>query len=444
MPRYAQYDTLAEFATLYRTEIVPAIRDDDSLDVDPDSETPPYRWLKGNFSGFVARLRRDFDCSPGEFYETVGIPSESPDDGGTWGIDHRPTVAALDGYVEELERDRGRASSTVASRRSRLRTYVRTYRAVHETGDLLSALQTETDKPAEIARARDVFRVLDDELGTLGSKRKYVSGVANWYTFLEETGRALYNPAANLLQRFGWDEQPVYDHPALSRTDVDAMLAHADADEWFLLLALVGWGLRPVEACELHVDQIVIEPPDGEGSIPYVEFEPGERKNARRTRNTVELLVGLDPLRTRCARVRADGETGGYLLPSPAESGAPITTQTARRWVRSLGERAGVEVAGDRPTPKMGRRTWYRLYRQQRPEIEAGTAAVAASQGSRDADVSERSYLDERTRRQARADAMRELVRRELASLFQSSPDVDDPVSEAGGRIDTAGTDQPS
>jgi hypothetical protein len=69
----------------------------------------------------------------------------------------------------------------------------------------------------------------------------------------------------------------------------------------------------------------------------------------------------------------------------------------------------------------MGRRTWYRLYRQQRPAIDAGTAAVADAQGSRDAGVSERNYLDERTRREARADAMRELVRAELADIFESA-----------------------
>ncbi|MFB6164373.1 MAG: integrase [Haloarculaceae archaeon] len=422
MPRYAHYDSLAEFAAFYDEEIAPAIRADPDLDVDPDRETPPYRWLKANYSGFVERLRRDFECSPGEFYDEVGIPVETDAGGGfSWGIDHEPTVTVLEEYVEELERDRGRAESTVSSRRSRLNTYVSTYRDVHGTGDLLSPLLDQDAKPDEIQRAKAVFRVLDDELGTLGSKRKYVSAVGNWYTFLQETGRAVYHPATNLLTRFGWDEEPLYDHPALSPADLEALLAAGDADERFLLLALAGWGLRPVEACELHVDQLVLEPPDGEGGIPYVEFAVGERKNARRTRNTVELLVGVDALRARIDRLRDRTDWSGYLLPSPAREGAPISTQTARRRLRDLGERAGVTVDGGPPKPKMGRRTWYRLYRQQRPDIEAGTAAVAASQGSRDAAVSERNYLDERTRREARAAAMRELVQDELAAIFDKS-----------------------
>ncbi|MFC4551052.1 MULTISPECIES: tyrosine-type recombinase/integrase [Halorussus] len=415
MPNYARFDGLDDFETFYREEIAPALRADPDVDVDPDHKTPSYAWLKRNYSGFVERLRRDHDRSPGEFYETVGLPPR-PDDGeDPWGIDHEPTARGLEDYLEELERDRGRAETTVGPRRSRLKTYVTTYRDVNGTGDLLTPLLDETAKPDEIARVRDAFRVLDDELGTLASKKKYVSAVKNWYTFLEEMGRGLYNPAENLLNRFGWDEEPLYDHPALGRDDLAALLAAGDDDERFLLLALAGWGLRPVEACELHVDQLVLDPDDGD--VPYVEFEAGQRKNARRTRNTVEILVGVDAVRDRLDALAAADDWAGYLLPGRS-AGAPMSTETARRWFRRLGARADVEIAGGHPLPKMGRRTWYRLYRRQRPNIRAGTAAVAASQGSRDASVSERNYLDERTRRRARADAMRDLVRDELAEIF--------------------------
>jgi site-specific recombinase XerD len=296
-----------------------------------------------------------------------------------------------------------------------LKTYVTTYRRVNGTGDLLSPLLDETTKPDEIERVRDTFRVLDEELGTLASKKKYVSAVKSWYTFIEEMGRGLYNPAENLLNRFGWDEDPQYDHPALGRDDLDQLLATGDDDERFLLLALAGWGLRPVEACELHVSQLVLDPDDGD--VPYIEFAAGERKNARRTRNTVELLVGIDAIQRRIDVLGDHDDWTGYLLPGQSIE-RPMSTDTARRWFRDLGERADVQIAGSHPLPKMGRRTWYRLYRQQRPRIEAGTAAVAASQGSRDASVSERNYLDERTRRQARANAMRDLVQNEFADIF--------------------------
>ena len=415
MPNYARFDGLTDFEQFYQEKIAPAFRADPDVDTDPDCDTPTYAWLKYNYSGFVERLRRDHDLSPGEFYDAVGLPPNPDDPDDAWGICHEPTVRGLEDYLEELERDRGRAATTVGPRRSRLKTYVSTYRDVNGTGDLLTPLLDETAKPDEIARVRDTFRVLDDELGTLASKKKYVSAVKNWYTFLEEMGRGLYNPAENLLNRFGWDEDPRYDHPALGRDDLAALLAAGDDDERFLLLALAGWGLRPVEACELHVNQLVLDPDDGD--VPYIEFEAGQRKNARRTRNTVELLVGVDAIRERIDLLGEHDDWTGYLLPGQS-IGSPMSTETARRWFRDLGERADVQIAGGHPLPKMGRRTWYRLYRQQRPNIQAGTATVAASQGSRDASVSERNYLDERTRRQARADAMRDLVQDELASIF--------------------------
>lgn len=416
MPHYARFDGLDDFAQFYEEEIALALRDDPDVDVDPDRETPTYAWLKGHYSGFVERLRREYDLSPGEFYDTVGLPPDLGNVDDAWSLDHEPTVRGLEDYLEELERDRGRAPTTVGPRRSRLKTYVTTYCEVNETSDLLSPLLDETEKPDEIARVRDTFRVLDDELGTLASKKKYVSAVKNWYTFLVEMGRALYNPAENLLNRFGWDEDPIYDHPALSREDLAALLDVSNADERFLLLALAGWGLRPVEACELHIDQLELDPK--EGDVPYIAFEVGERKNARRTRNTVELLVGVDAVRERIDVLAEDDDWTGHLLPGQSIT-QPMSTQTARRWFHDLGERADVTIDGSHPLPKMGRRTWYRLYRQQRPNIEAGTAAVAASQGSRDASVSERNYLDEQTRRQARADAMRDLVQEEFADIFE-------------------------
>lgn len=418
MPNYARFDDIEDFAAFYREEIMPAVETDGAVEIDPARETPTYRWLKGNYSGFVERLRRDYDLSPGQFYDAVGLPPDPEETESAWEISHEPTVQALEDYLEELDRDRGRAPTTVGPRRSRLNTYVSAYRDVNSTDDLLGPLLDETAKPDEIARVRDTFRVLDDELGTLASKKKYVSAVVNWYTFLEEMGRGLYNPAENLLHRFGWDETPIYDHPAFSREDLEALFSVATAEEWFLLLALAGWGLRPIEACELHVDQLILEP--DQGDVPYISFDAGERKNARRTRNTVELLVGTDAIHDRTDTLEENDDWTGYLLPGQSIN-QPMSTQTARRWFRDLGKRAEIQIDGSHPLPKMGRRTWYRLYRQQRPSIDAGTATVAAAQGSRDASVSERNYLDERTRRQARADAMRELVQAELAELFDET-----------------------
>lgn len=59
--------------------------------------------------------------------------------------------------------------------------------------------------------------------------------------------RGLYNPAENLLNRFGWDEDPLYDHPALAHEDLAALLDASDDDERSLILALAGWAFVPSE-----------------------------------------------------------------------------------------------------------------------------------------------------------------------------------------------------
>lgn len=177
MPNYARFDDLDDFGTFYREKIAQALRGDSDIDTDPDRKTPTYACLNSNFSGFVERLRRDHDLSPGEFYDAVDLPPNPDESGNGWGIGHEPTIQGLEDYLEELERDRGRAETTVGPRRSRLNTCVSTYQDVNETGDLLTPLLDETAKPDEIARVRDAFRILDEELGTLASKKKYVSAV---------------------------------------------------------------------------------------------------------------------------------------------------------------------------------------------------------------------------------------------------------------------------
>lgn len=79
MPNYTRFDAIDDFATFYREEIIPSLEPDSAVEIDPTRETPTYRWLKGNYSGFVERLRRDYDLSPSQFYDAVGLPPRSQD-----------------------------------------------------------------------------------------------------------------------------------------------------------------------------------------------------------------------------------------------------------------------------------------------------------------------------------------------------------------------------
>lgn len=102
-----------------------------------DQMDATYAWLRRNFSGSVERLRRDHDLSPGDFYDAVGLPPNPDEADDAWEICYEPTIRGLEDYLEELERDRGRAATTVGPRRSRPKTYSTTYKKVNETDDLL-------------------------------------------------------------------------------------------------------------------------------------------------------------------------------------------------------------------------------------------------------------------------------------------------------------------
>lgn len=394
-----------DLETFYWQEIAVEMRADG---LDPATETPPYQWLvEHGYSGFIDYLKREFDATPGEFYENCDLPPEATD--GYWGLGHDPTRTALESYVEELGRRRDHPETTVAPIRSRLKKYASLYADVNETDDLLSALLREDERPEEIDRALAVFDVLDRALGTTASKFKYLEDTRRWYRWLVDVGRAAYNPLDRMEKRFGWN-RPEWDNPALSRADVRSLSRTAETpDERFLVVGLAGWGLRPSELCSLRADQLVLAPEDG---VPYVEFEEGERKNGP---GTVSLLVGLDALEARLDRFDADS-SDGYLLPSSTSASGHLTTDTARRQFAGLAERANVTVAGETPTPKHGRRFWYSLYGDAVREVAERFADVAEEQGSASARVVLDNYLSEAERRKHRREAMRA----ELRAAFET------------------------
>lgn len=123
-PRYSTMD-LEDCEAFYQEEIVQEMRADG---LDPDHETPTYTWLSNHYRGFIAHLSRNFDLSPGGFYDEIGVPPTDEDDDSPFAfIDDQDTRQALESYLRELRDRQGRAESTVATRRSVLRRYAETY-----------------------------------------------------------------------------------------------------------------------------------------------------------------------------------------------------------------------------------------------------------------------------------------------------------------------------
>lgn len=414
-PRWSAMD-LDDLVTWFETELRNELIGARDVDIDSDTDHPPYRWMNSHYPGFIKRLQREFDLSPGDFYrEHIGIADGDEYD---WGVDDDSTEQLLSQYVNELREQRGHPPTTWRPIRSRLAKYAMVYARVNGDSTLISGLRSEDQRPEEIQSAFDAFCVLDGVLGTPGSKLKYLSDVRRWYNWLIDTGYATYNPVQRFKRRLGL-EDPEYDNPALDVDGVQRLAQVASDDrERILVVGLAGWGLRPSELASLRAGQLVINPgaktdvsETTDDDHPYIEFGEGERKNGP---GTVSMLSGQDLLTRRLDDLATDEAWNGYLFPSSQSKDGHISADTLRRWFATLVERANIRVRGNRPTPKYLRRFWYTLYGRAARAVAERYEIAADAQGSESAAVVIENYLSESARRTE----IREEMKEELAGVF--------------------------
>lgn len=390
---------LDELKEVYWTEIAPAMR---RAGLSPGEERPSYEWLADNgFSGLAYALREQHGLTVGEFFaDVVGLPDGSAD-APPWGDAPEATETALESYLETLSRRQGLARSTIASRRSRLAKFVRTYRELHGDADVVRRAADADLDAAEYDRVLATFDAVRSDLGTDAAARKYFRTVRKWYEWLQRRNRAVHDPS-RAAEEFSFDrDEP--DNPALDARQVRAIYEEArsrgdDRESELLALAICGWGLRRNEVARLRASQFVLD--DGD---PRVAFE--RRKNGP---STVALLYGVDTLDERLSALADRADWSGYLFPSRRSHGGHVHPNTVTNRFRSLAETAGVRIRGDPPTPQHGRRFWYETYLDAVGDMADALAEIAADQGSTDPEVVRRNYLSEETERQYRREAMRE------------------------------------
>jgi integrase len=105
---------------------------------------------------------------------------------------------------------------------------------------LVAGLRDESRRPDEIQAAFETFSALVEDLGTPGSRRKYLSDVRGWYRWLVNIGEANYSPIVRFETRLNLD-QLEYDNPSLSRDDVRVLVDAADTNrEQLVVVALAG------------------------------------------------------------------------------------------------------------------------------------------------------------------------------------------------------------
>ena len=397
--------SLDELVEFYEQEIAPE-REREGYDSNQD--TPSYQWLvEHGYSGLQYTVREHHEMTLSEFFEqTVGIGEDERDATHEWGIEAEQVIEYLEQYFRSQQRGAA-AESTLQSKRSRLAQFLRHYEELHGTAAIVSRITDVADQPEEIQRVTAVFDVLDEELESNDSKRRYRSDIDDLYSWLVDRGYGAFNP---VRYDHVW-EVPKRDNPALSPRQVGQLAATADdIEENLIVMGLCAWGLRRSELANLHIQNVELQ-----ADPPHLSFDT--RKNGP---GTVTVIYGQDILNARITQLSNYEEWNGYLFPSSDARREHLTGETLNRRFKSIASRPDVRVRGELPTSKMGRRFWYSAYADAVETVIERLQSVAHEQGSSDPMVVFRNYLSEEKRREYLRDAMQD----RLAEAFDSDPET--------------------
>ena len=238
--------SLDELIAFYEREIAPERQQEG---YDPTSEIPSYQWLvEHGYSGLQYAVREHHELTLSEFFEqAVELGDDNLADAPSWPIDNDQLIEYLKRYFRSQQRG-SMAESTLQSKRSRLSQFLRHYEALHGTAAIVDQITDVADQPEEIQRVTAVFDVLDTELESNDSKRRYRSDVDDLYRWLVDRGYGAFNP---VRYDHEWDVAK-RNNPALAPAQVGQLAAAAtNTDEQLIVFGLCAWGLRRSELAQL-------------------------------------------------------------------------------------------------------------------------------------------------------------------------------------------------
>ncbi|WP_306061789.1 tyrosine-type recombinase/integrase [Natronococcus wangiae] len=396
------HKSLEELQTFWNAQIEPDLARD-GLDLD---RRPRYQEIAdAGYSGIAYALREHHELTLGQFLTTVGYGTGDADDEYDWSIADETTVQELELYLRSYQRRKGRAESTIDSKRSRLARYARTYADLYGEADLVERVRRDVPpRRDERQRVYGVLDTFDAELDSAESKFKHLTDVRLFYEWLRRDRDAAYNPASDPPHASNWKSETPNDDerdpPALESVHVRTLVDACDSSEdRLLVVAACAWGLRRGEIASIRRSQFELE--DGDPRIVFGE----ERKNGP---GTVTIHYGLETLEDRIGSLGDAQGWNGYLFPSSAAESGHVTGDTITARFKRLAERANVTVRGETPTPQYGRRFWYRTYLDAVERLSEQVQAVAEEQGSANATVVVENYLGEEEARKRRRAFMRE------------------------------------
>lgn len=413
------HKSLEDLKSFWNAHIEPDLtRDGLNLDTRPTYE----EITEAGYSGIARTLREHHDLTLSQFLAMVGYPNPSSDvdDSYDWEIDAETTIRELELYLTTYLDRSGHSDSTIASKRSRLARYVRTYADLYDSAPIVERVrEDEVPRRDEKQRVRAVYDTFDAELSSPESKMKHATDVRVFYKWLEIDRDAPYNPALGAPHEDSWAKETPDDDdrdpPAIDAEHVQAMVDVCESvEERLLIIATCAWGLRRGEVAALSIDQF--EPTNDEDYFDLDTEDPrivfgDERKNGP---GRVSVQYGLETLADRWEELAERDQWNGYLFPSVTAASGHRTPNTITERFKRLADRAGVSMREETPTPQYGRRFWYRTYDDAVKRLANRAEAFAEDQGSDDPHVVVTNYFGEEEARKRR----REFMGNQLAAAF--------------------------
>lgn len=352
--------SLEELEEIYWDQIAPEFRNDG---YDPTTKYPSYQWLvEHGYRGFrypFSGQSNPHDLTLARFFnEHLGLSSPT---GSTfeWRGNHQETHQELNQFLETVAQS-GVDQTTIEKYQYQLSTLLRLYQEIHGHVDIINA----ADEGIVSLRHhwKPVLSDLDRELGSRGSKQKYVQTLKSFYDFLYGDAD---NPFATILAEVEWSDHDISNLKTLDAGQIAGIYNNtASLDEQLVVLFTAGCGLSTRDCASLQTDKVRFANRSGEDGL-FIEGWENSLIFVERNAEAIERRLNED----------------SYVFESPEVGRTHVTTETIRRWFKAATRRAGVSIQGDTPTPRDARKYFQNVPEDSNILVAPQTAEVFYNSG---------------------------------------------------------------
>lgn len=352
--------SLEELEEIYWDQIAPEFRNDG---YDPTTEYPSYQWLvEHGYRGFrypFSGQSNPHDLTLARFFnEHLGLSSPT---GSTfeWRGNHQETHHQLNQFLETVAQS-GVDQGTVEKYQYRLSTLLRLYQEIHNHVDIINV--AEEGIVSLRHHWKPVLSDLDRELGSQGSKQKYIRTLISFYDFLFGDAN---NPFTTIIAEVEWSDDDTSNPKNLGVSQIAEIYnITTSLEEQLVVLLTAGCGLSTKACATLQTDQVQCGCSNGE-AVFFVEGWKDSSVYVERNAEAIERRLNED----------------SYVFESPEVGRTHVTTETIRRWFKAAARRAGVSIQGDTPTPRDARKYFQNVSEDSNILVAPQTAAVFYNSG---------------------------------------------------------------